>query len=95
MGELTGLAWLVQRIKDGRVMNPLDEMDISIIRGLANNGMSIPKTAKATYMAQNTARNRIKRIKEKTGCDPLDFYGLCRLLDMVMKIEKEGEHGND
>lgn len=62
----------------------LTQANIDVIRGLADNRMSIGATAKAIYMCGNNVRYHIKQIKEKTGLDPQDFYDLCALCDMVI-----------
>lgn len=87
--ELHGLERLAQKIRENKAQNPLDEMDVSIIRGLANHNMNVAKTARAVFMHPNTLRNHAKRIKQKTGCDPLDFFGLWKLLAFVSKTEGE------
>lgn len=66
----------------------LDELDIEIIRGLADNNMNISKTAIALHLHWNTAAYRIKRVKRKTNIDPLTFYGLCKLLMLVGQMER-------
>ena len=95
MDEKHGIALLVQKINEGKAMNPLDETDVAIIRGMTAHGMSITKTAIATHLSRKTVYNRIDRIKEKTGCDPLDFFGLYKLLVFTMKTERKKRNENE
>lgn len=61
----------------------LDEMDVAVILALAENGMSVTETAKATYFARRTVYYRMERIEKKTGLNPSDFYDLCALVERV------------
>lgn len=69
-------------------MKMLNEVEIEVIRGLADNRMNVSETARALYMHRNTVGYRIERVKKKTGIDPLDFYGLCKLLMLVGQMER-------
>lgn len=89
MAERTGLAWTAKRASENKGQAQLDELDVQIIRGLADNRMNVTETAKAMYIHRNTVRFRIERVKKKTNIDPLDFYGLCKLLMLVGQIEKQ------
>ena len=73
-------------------MPKLDKLDIEVIRGLADNRMNVTDTARAIHLHRNTVRARIERTKKKTGIDPTDFYGLCKLLMLVGQVEKEEIH---
>lgn len=69
-------------------MHNLDELDVEVIRGLADNRMNVSDTARALHMHPNTVYYRIKRVKKKTDIDPMDFYGLCKLLMLAGQMER-------
>ena len=61
----------------------LTETNIAVIIALANNGMNVSRAAKSLYFCHSNILYHIKKIKEKTGLDPRDFYDLCELVKMV------------
>jgi hypothetical protein len=72
----------------GAVMKTAKEISIStvdqeIIMELAKNGLKVSKTASALFMHQNTVRYHIGKIKQNTGLEATDFYGMCKLLRLV------------
>lgn len=81
MAEKSGLAWLAQNVSSGKP--PLDEMDVAIIRALAENGMSVTRAADATFYARRTVYYRMEAIAKKTGLNPNDFYDLCSLVKII------------
>lgn len=89
MVELTGLAWTAQKVSENKGQAQLDELDVEIVRGLAENNMKISETAMELHMHRNTVAWRIQRVKKKTGIDPMTFYGLCKLLMLVGQMEKD------
>ena len=93
MDERKGIAWTAQRISESKAQAQLDELDVEIIRGLANNRMNVTETSKAMYIHRNTVLYRAKRVQKKTGIDPFDFYGLCKLLILVGNMEREKDDG--
>ena len=58
----------------------MTKLEAEIIIGLADNQMSVSKTAKKIYMHRTTLNYHIKKIRESTGKNPLDFHDLCDLL---------------
>ena len=89
MSEPKRLAWTAKKVSENKSQAQLDKLDVSIIRGLADNGMNITRTARAMFVHRNTVRFRIERVKKKTNIDPIDFYGLCKLLMLAGQIEKQ------
>lgn len=73
-------------------MPNLDKLDIEVIRGLAANRLNVTDTAHALFLHRNTVLFRIRRVKKKIGIDPMDFYGMCKLLMLVGRMEKEGDN---
>ena len=61
----------------------MDELDIKVILGLADNRMRISETARVLYVHRNTVIYHIDRIKRLTGLDPLNFYDLYALVQMT------------
>ena len=88
-----GLAWTAQQISRNKAQAPFDKLDVEIIRGLADNNMKVTETANAMYIHRNTVLYRAKRVQKKTGIDPFDFYGLCKLLMLVGQMERIQDNG--
>ena len=68
----------------------MKEHEIELIRALAENNMSITRTAKRLYMHRNSVYYHARNIQEKTGKNPFCFYDLCDLLAIVGKSNEEG-----
>lgn len=62
---------------------PLNEMDFRLILALAENNMKATETAYALDRHRNCVMYRIDKIKRITGLDPLNFYDLHKLVEMV------------
>lgn len=88
-----GMERLATGITDSRIVNPLDETDVAIIRALANNGLRTSKAAIEAHVSRRTMWKHLDRIRERTGLDATDFYGLCKLLVLVNKLEGKKKHG--
>ena len=65
----------------------LSEDRCKIILALADNKMNVSEVSRQLYMHRNTVAYHIKRIKQITGKDPLNFYDLYRLV-MLAKEER-------
>lgn len=61
----------------------MDELDVQVVLALADNRMNVSKAARALYMHRNGVDYRIKRIQRIAGLDPLNFYDLHKLVEMV------------
>ena len=61
-------------------MTPLDR---EIIKGLADNDMSIMAVAKSMFMHRNTVLYHIDKVQRETGLDPRNFYDLAELLERM------------
>ena len=57
-----------------------------IIIALADNKMNVSEVARQLYMHRNTVDYNLRRIKQITGKDPLNFYDLYCLV-MLAKEE--------
>lgn len=55
---------------------------------MADLGMNVSRVAEEIHYSRQTVYDRLRNIKNKTGIDPCDFWGLHRLLSL---IEMEGE----
>ena len=55
----------------------------AIIREFENNNMRVNKTAEAVFVSNGAVTYNIKKIKKKTGLDPMCFYELVELLKIV------------
>lgn len=85
--ELHGLAWLAKKVMEDRARKSLTETDIAIIRGMANHNLKMSEVATELYMHRNTVAYHCDTIKKKTGDDPRDFFGCCKLLVLIQDLE--------
>lgn len=68
----------------------LTALQRAIIVEFANNNMRINKTAEAVFVSDGAVIYNMKKIRKKTGLDPMRFYELVELLKDV-KGEKQHE----
>lgn len=66
----------------------MTEMDINIIKALADCDMSRSKAAEKLFYSQGTISYHCKLILKKTGKNPRKFYDLCELLQMIETVER-------
>ena len=64
----------------------LSEDRCKIILALADNKMNVSAVARQLYMHRNTVDYHIRRIKQITGRNPLNFYDLY-ILALLVKEE--------
>jgi DNA-binding PucR family transcriptional regulator len=63
----------------------LSETRMNIILALADHRMNVTDAASATNMHRNSIIYNVERIRQTTGKDPLDFYDLYELVQMVKR----------
>lgn len=56
---------------------------------LADNSLNVSKVADETYYSRKAIYERVRNIRAKTGINPLDFWGLNRLLSIVENEKEE------
>ena len=64
----------------------MESIDKQIILNLADNRMNVCAVGRILFMHRCTVDYHIRKIKKLTGLDPLDFYELHTLVNLV----KEG-----
>ena len=69
----------------------MSERDVDIILALADNQMKPSRVGRELFLHRNTVMYHIEKIKSITGLDPTDFYDLCKLLQMVEGVRKDGD----
>lgn len=57
-----------------KVLKNLSEQDISMLNKYYENAMSLNETAKELFIHKNTLQYKLRKVKEKNGLDPRDFY---------------------
>lgn len=67
----------------------LNDRQKELILKLAECNMRVTETARATYQHRNNACYHIAQIKKKVGLDPLNFYDLCKLVEIVKEETNE------
>lgn len=66
-----------------------------IILALADNGMKVKEVSRVLFRPAKNVEHHIKRIREITGKDPLNFYDLYDLLLFVKGVfYLYGDSGN-
>lgn len=58
----------------------LTPLQMEIVRTLADNSMNLSATARELYHSRTGLQHHLKRIHERTGLDPMNFYDLHELL---------------
>ena len=61
----------------------LSERQKEIILAMADNDMRVLRAARAMYCCNSGLYGHFERIKEQTGLDPMKFYDLVKLVEMV------------
>lgn len=64
-------------------MDELNEIDVQIIRAMAQNDMLVVAVAKDLHYSRQAIEYRLRRIKRITGLNPYGFFDLQELLKMV------------
>ena len=72
----------------------MEELDAKIILSLAENRINASEVARRLFMHRNTVTYHTDKVKRTTGLDPLDFYDLHELVNMIKGEEKMGGDGN-
>jgi sugar diacid utilization regulator len=63
----------------------LDEWDYRVILAFAKNNMRATETSYELGRHRNGIIYRIGKIKRITGLDPMNFYDLCKLVEIARK----------
>jgi carbohydrate diacid regulator len=61
----------------------LDDKKREIVRAFADCNMNVSATAKKLYLHRNTVVYHLEHIHRQTGLNPLNFYDLIKLLEIV------------
>lgn len=61
----------------------MNDLDRKIIRALADNSMNVSNVARELFMHRNTVVYHIEKIRLVTGLDPLNFWNLIKLVNIV------------
>lgn len=64
----------------------MTKLQAEIIIGLADNHLNVSQTARKLYMHRTTLSYHIQQIRQLTGKDPMDFYGMCELLPTARRV---------
>lgn len=57
----------------------MTQLQAEIIVALAENQLSVTEAAKKLFMHRTTLNYHIRKIRNDTGKNPLDFYDMCNL----------------
>ena len=71
------------------MLSPLDK---EIILALAANNMNESAASRALFMHRNTVVYHLNKVKTISGLDPMNFYDLIKLVEIITKeIGEEGK----
>lgn len=68
-------------------MNELSGKEKEILLEFAKNDMRISPTAKNLFFNRNSVYYHLRKVKSKTNLDPLRFYDLVELVQVVRQNE--------
>lgn len=66
----------------------MDAKEKELIEKMCECDMNVTKVAKAMYMHRNTVTYHIAKIRKKTGLDPMRFYDLVKLREMINEVSE-------
>ena len=66
-------------------MDKLTEIDLEIIRAMADHDMNVSLAARSRFTHRNNVLYHIRKIKKITGLSATNFYDLCKLVQMIRK----------
>ena len=61
----------------------LTDKQREVVLAFADCGMNVSKASKKIFRDRNTVLYHVKRIREATGKDPMNFYDLVELVEGV------------
>lgn len=64
-------------------MAKLTELDEKIILAFADCNMNAAEASRIVYMHRNSILYHCSRVEKLTGLDPLNFYDLVKLVEMI------------
>lgn len=64
----------------------MTEQELKIINTLADCNMNVQKTANKLNYHRNTIVYHLEKIKEETGHDPMNFYDLVELVNLIREV---------
>lgn len=70
-------------------MITLTKAEAEMLYLLADNGMNITRVAGEIHYSRKAVYERLRMVKAKTGIDPMDFWGLHRLLSLIEEGKEE------
>ena len=61
----------------------LSNVERNIILSLARNGLVRSRAAKDLFYSLNNIKYHVEKIQLKTGLNPMDFYDMVKLLEII------------
>jgi sugar diacid utilization regulator len=71
------------KINPDRFGEPLSETEINTIKCLAENSLRPQRVANKLCYARSSITYHVEMIIAKTGLNPLDFYDMTKLLNLI------------
>lgn len=56
---------------------------------LADNAMNVTRVAEESHFSRSVIYDRLRSVRIKTGINPMDFWGLHRLLSLIEEGKEE------
>lgn len=81
-----------ERLLEGsdRFAGTISAKMLEVAQALAENNLNTSTAARDLGVKRTTLQARVKRIKDKTGLDPMNFYDLNELLYMEVDDDEHG-----
>lgn len=74
----------------------MNDLQKAIVIALAENDMSVKRTAENSNYARTTIQYHMQNIKKQTGLNPRSFFDLIKLYEIATKGEEtEDKHDED
>jgi sugar diacid utilization regulator len=73
----------------------MNDLQKSVVIAFAENDMTIYRTAQAMHYHRNNIHCHLRRVREKTGLDPYNFFDLIKLYEMATADKKTEEEHDD
>lgn len=64
----------------------MTQLQAEIIVALADNQFNVSKVAEKLFMHRTSLNYHVRKIRETTGKNPMDFYDMCELLHIARQV---------
>ena len=69
----------------------MTEAEEKLLVSYAESRMNLMRAARASNLSRSGAMYRMALIRVETGLNPMNFYDLCKLIEMIKEGEDNGK----